>query len=127
MLTIQNMTKRFEGAPQPALDAIEAELHPGRITGLVGPDGAGKTTLMRIMAGLLVPSEGTVTYDALDAARDTQALHAVLGYMPQRFGLYEDLSVIENLRLYADLRNIRGAERSRTFERAAGLHRPGPV
>ena len=117
MLTIHHMTKHFEGAPQPALEAIEAELHPGRITGLVGPDGAGKTTLMRIMAGLLVPSDGTVAYDALDVARDTQALHAVLGYMPQRFGLYEDLSVIENLSLYADLRNIRGAQRSRTFER----------
>ena len=117
MLTIQNMTKHFEGAPQPALNHIQAELHPGRITGLVGPDGAGKTTLMRIMAGLLVPSEGRVTYDALDTACDTQSLHAVLGYMPQRFGLYEDLSVIENLRLFADLRNIRGAERSRTFER----------
>ena len=117
MLTIQNMTKRFEGAPQPALDAIESKVHPGRITGLVGPDGAGKTTLMRIMAGLLVPSEGTVIYDALDTARDSQPLHAVLGYMPQRFGLYEDLSVIENLRLYADLRNVRGAQRSQTFER----------
>jgi ABC-2 type transport system ATP-binding protein len=117
MLTIHHMTKRFEGAPQPALDAIEAELHPGRITGLVGPDGAGKTTLMRIMAGLLVPTEGHVTFDDWDTVRDTQALHAVIGYMPQRFGLYEDLSVIENLRLYADLRNVTGPERGHTFER----------
>jgi len=117
MLTVQDMTKRFEGSPQPALDAITAEVLPGRMTGLVGPDGAGKTTLLRLMAGLLLPSEGKLIYDGLDTHCDTQSLHAILGYMPQRFGLYEDLSVIENLRLYADLRHITGAQRSRTFER----------
>ena len=117
MLTISSMTKQFEGMSRPALDAIEAELHPGRLTGLVGPDGAGKTTLLRLMAGLLVPTEGHLTYDALDTVKDSQALHAAMGYMPQRFGLYEDLSVIENLRLYADLRNIPSTERGATFER----------
>jgi ABC-2 type transport system ATP-binding protein len=117
MLTIESMTKHFEGAERPALEAIAAELHPARITGLVGPDGAGKTTLLRIMAGLLVPSEGRVTYDGLDTVNDGQALHAVMGYMPQRFGLYEDLSVIENLRLYADLRGITGDHRKAAFER----------
>jgi len=117
VLTIHTMTKQFAGMNRPALDAITAELPPGRLTGLVGPDGAGKTTLLRIMAGLLVPSEGRVTYNDLDTAHDTQALHAVMGYMPQRFGLYEDLSVIENLRLYAELRRIRRGEQARTFER----------
>jgi ABC-2 type transport system ATP-binding protein len=117
MLTIETMSKQFEEASKPALDAIAAAIHPGRITGLVGPDGAGKTTLMRLMAGLLVPTTGRLTYDGLDTAAEAQALHACLGYMPQRFGLYEDLTVIENLRLYADLRNIRGAERRVTFER----------
>jgi len=117
MLTIAAMTKQFEGMTRPALDAIDAELRPGRLTGLVGPDGAGKTTLLRLMAGLLVPTTGRVTYDELDTVHDTQNLHAVMGYMPQRFGLYEDLSVIENLRLYADLRNIRRAARAETFER----------
>ncbi len=117
MLTIESITKYFAGAPQPALDAITAEIRPGHITGLVGPDGAGKTTLLRLMAGLLIPSEGRLTYDGLDTAGDTQPLHAVMGYMPQRFGLYEDLSVIENLRLYADLRRITGTQRQRTFER----------
>ena len=117
MLTISSMTKQFEGMSRPALDAIEAVMHPGRLTGLVGPDGAGKTTLLRILAGLMVPSGGRVTYDALDTVNDTQTLHAVMGYMPQRFGLYEDLSVIENLNLYADLRNIRGTERREAFER----------
>jgi ABC-2 type transport system ATP-binding protein len=106
MLTIENMTKHFKGASHPALKAIDAKVHPGRITGLVGPDGAGKTTLLRIMAGLLVPTRGAVTFEALDTVRDAEALHTALGYMPQRFGLYEDLAVIENLRLYADLQNI---------------------
>ena len=117
MLIIEALSKQFEGASKPALDAIAAEIHPGRITGLVGPDGAGKTTLMRLMAGLLIPSAGRVVYGGRDAAGDTQDLHALLGYMPQRFGLYEDLTVIENLRLYADLRNIHGPERARAFQR----------
>ncbi len=121
MLTIESMTKHFPGGERAALDAIQAEVRPGRITGLVGPDGAGKTTLLRIMAGLLVPTEGRVIYDGLDTIGDTQALHAVMGYMPQRFGLYEDLSVMENLRLYAELRNIDSRRRDAVFERLLGF------
>ena len=117
MLTIDNMTKHFDGASEPALNAIAARVHPGRITGLVGPDGAGKTTLLRLMAGLLAPSDGSIAFEKLDTVRDTTALHALLGDMPQRFGLYEDLSVIENLRLYADLQNITGPARAQAFER----------
>ena len=121
MLTIESMTKHFPGGERAALEAIQAEVRPGRITGLVGPDGAGKTTLLRIMAGLLVPTEGRVIYDGLDTVGDTQALHAVMGYMPQRFGLYEDLSVMENLRLYAELRNIDSSRRDAVFERLLGF------
>ena len=121
MLTIESMTKHFPGGERAALEAIQAEVRPGRITGLVGPDGAGKTTLLRIMAGLLVPTEGRVIYDGLDTVGDTQALHAVMGYMPQRFGLYEDLSVMENLRLYAELRNIDSRRRDAVFERLLGF------
>ena len=121
MLTIESMTKHFPGDERAALEAIQAEVRPGRITGLVGPDGAGKTTLLRIMAGLLVPTEGRVIYDGLDTVGDTQALHAVMGYMPQRFGLYEDLSVMENLRLYAELRNIDSSRRDAVFERLLGF------
>ena len=121
MLTIESMTKHFPGGERAALESIQAEVRPGRITGLVGPDGAGKTTLLRIMAGLLVPTEGRVIYDGLDTVGDTQALHAVMGYMPQRFGLYEDLSVMENLRLYAELRNIDSRRRDAVFERLLGF------
>jgi ABC-2 type transport system ATP-binding protein len=108
------VTKRFGHAP-PALDGIEGAIRRGRITGLVGPDGAGKTTLIRLMTGLMLPDEGTVEVLGYDTRRDPAAIQAAIGYMPQRFGLYEDLSVQENLDLYADLRGLRNEERARTF------------
>ena len=70
-----------------ALRGLDARIHFGRLTGLVGPDGAGKTTLMRIMAGLLVPNAGRVTLAGFDTVLDNDAIHAASGYMPQRFGL----------------------------------------
>ena len=107
----------------PALDAVSGEIRKGVITGLVGPDGAGKTTLLRIIAGLLVPSSGSVATLGLDPVTEAAAIHLELGYMPQKFGLYEDLTVIENLTLHADLRNVTGREREETFERSACVHR----
>ncbi|MBP2234575.1 ABC-2 type transport system ATP-binding protein [Sinorhizobium kostiense] len=108
------VTKRFGRAP-PALDGIEGIVRGGRITGLVGPDGAGKTTLIRLMTGLMLPDEGTVEVLGYDTRRQPAAIQAAVGYMPQRFGLYEDLSVQENLELYADLRGLAKGERDRTF------------
>ena len=84
------------------------------MTGLVGPDGAGKTTMIRILAGLIEPDEGEVTVLGRPALK---ADHAQIGYMPQRFGLYEDLTVIENMNLYADLRNLVGPDRPASFDR----------
>ena len=89
----------------------------GQVTGVVGPDGAGKTTLMRLLAGLLAPSEGHATVCGYDTIKDALGLHHAIGYMPQRFGLYEDLTVLENLELYADLRGVVGKERDESFER----------
>lgn len=86
-----------------ALNGVSFTIQPGRVTGLIGPDGAGKTTLMRLAAGLLVPDAGSIRVLDLDATRDSLAVQAALGYMPQRFGLYEDLTVQENIRFYADL------------------------
>lgn len=83
------------------------------MTGLVGPDGAGKTTLMRMLAGLLKPDAGSAAVIGFDPIKDDSALHAVLGYMPQKFGLYEDLTVMENLNLYADLRSVTGDVREK--------------
>jgi ABC-2 type transport system ATP-binding protein len=100
-----------------ALRGIQARIARGCITGLVGPDGAGKTTLVRLMAGLLAPSRGQVRIEGLDPVAQGEQLRASIGYMPQRFGLYEDLSVQENLELYADLRGVLGAARRARFER----------
>ena len=100
------IVKSFGGA-KPALDGVDLIVKPGIVTGLVGPDGAGKTTLIRILAGLMKPDAGSV--DVLGAP-PAQRLDSI-GYMPQRFGLYEDLTVHENLVLYAELRGLdRGAQ-----------------
>jgi ABC-2 type transport system ATP-binding protein len=114
---VDKVTKRFAPEGPPALDAISFSIKAGQVTGVAGPDGAGKTTLMRLMAGLLVPAEGALTVCGFDTVKDSIALHHAIGYMPQRFGLYDDLSVIENLELYADLRGVTGRAREETFER----------
>ncbi|MBP1886115.1 ATP-binding cassette domain-containing protein [Sinorhizobium mexicanum] len=111
---LTGVTKRF-GAPAPALDAIHGSIAGGRITGLVGPDGAGKTTLIRLMTGLMLPEAGTVQVLGYDTRTDPASIQAAIGYMPQRFGLYEDLSVQENLDLYADLRGLPNDARTTTF------------
>ncbi|MQT13506.1 ATP-binding cassette domain-containing protein [Segnochrobactrum spirostomi] len=106
------------GAPPTiALDGLSATIAAGTTTGLVGPDGAGKTTLMRLLAGLLAPSAGAITVLGHDMGRDARAVHPMIGYMPQRFGLYEDLTVAENLSLFSDLHGIPRDERTRRAAR----------
>ena len=112
--TAHALTKRFAGQASPALDGVSISIAPGRMTGLIGPDGAGKTTLIRILAGLIDPDQGTATVFGQPA---TATDRSMIGYMPQRFGLYEDLSVMENLRLYADLRGLAPSERQASFDR----------
>ena len=116
-IEIRGLAKCFRGMAENALAPLDVVIHPGDVTGLVGPDGAGKTTLMRLLAGLLEPSEGSCTIAGLDPIQQGAALHAILGYMPQRFGLYEDLSVQENLNLYAALRSVEGKEKETAFDK----------
>ncbi|SFT51508.1 ABC-2 type transport system ATP-binding protein [Kosakonia arachidis] len=116
-ILLHGLVKRFPGMEKPAVAKLDCEIHAGYVTGLVGPDGAGKTTLMRILAGLMKQDEGSVQVMGLDPLRQDSELHAMLGYMPQKFGLYEDLTVMENLNLYADLRSVTGEQRRQTFER----------
>lgn len=121
---IQSLSKTFGTVT--ALNQLDAEFPQGRLTGLVGPDGAGKTTLMRLLAGLMTPTSGHIDimgYDPLDQSNRPSDL---VGYMPQRFGLYEDLSVTENLRLYADLQNLPRARRESTFDRLLTFTRLAP-
>ncbi len=117
ILEADNLSKRFvvEGRSIQALDGVSFSIREGCVTGLIGPDGAGKTTLMRLAAGLLVPDRGTLRALGLDATRDALKVQAALGYMPQRFGLYEDLTVQENLDLYADLQGVPRAERAERY------------
>ncbi|HLU91375.1 MAG TPA: ATP-binding cassette domain-containing protein [Pedomonas sp.] len=108
----RKVSKRFAEDAPPALDGVDLAIMPGQMTGLVGPDGAGKTTLIRILMGLIVPDAGEALVENRPA---TGADRSMIGYMPQRFGLYEDLSVAENLNLYADLRALPEGERAERF------------
>ena len=123
-VVIENLGKHF-GKVQ-ALRGLSARIRYGRLTGLVGPDGAGKTTLMRIMTGLLVPDAGSVALAGFDVVKDNDAIHVASGYMPQRFGLYEDLSVMENMRLYARLRGMDAHRHTDLFAELLEFTRLGP-
>ena len=112
---IRGVVKRFKDVT--AIEHLDAGIWPGHLTGLVGPDGAGKTTLMRIMAALMRPDTGTVSVMGHDVVDATALVHRCIGYMPQRFGLYEDLSVAENLDLYANLKGIAAEKRAGVFDR----------
>jgi ABC-2 type transport system ATP-binding protein len=109
-----------------AIDGITASAARGAVTGLIGPDGAGKTTLMRLIAGLLLPDAGTIEALGIDVKRDPLAVQARIGYMPQRFGLYEDLSVRQNLDLYADLQGVPADERPARYAELMRMTALGP-
>ena len=100
-----------------ALSGVSAAVPAGRITGLVGPDAAGKTTLMRLLAGLMLPTSGEVRVFGKAPDKLLSESANSIGYMPQRFGLYEDISVMGNLRLHASLRGLEGQARQDLFDR----------
>jgi len=104
ILSVKSLTKEF--SKQKALNNISFEIQPNKITGVVGPDGAGKTTLLRILSGLLTFQAKEVQLMDLDLESNIQIIQEQIGYMPQKFGLYEDLTVEENLRLFANLQSI---------------------
>jgi ABC-2 type transport system ATP-binding protein len=116
LIKIRGLIKKFASKGPAALDRIEADIWSGQVTGLVGPDGAGKTTLIRILAGLLEATAGEVRVLGYDPRTEAEDIHQRIGYMPQRFGLYEDLSVLQNLQLYADLREVPESDCPGTFD-----------
>lgn len=113
IIEIRDVVKRFVLGARTitALDRFSASVGAGRITGLVGPDGAGKTTLMRLITGLMKPDSGEIRVLGMDTVERAQEIQSRLSYMPQRFGLYEDLTVAENFELYADLQGVVGTTR----------------
>lgn len=104
-----------------ALKNITANIPAGQITGVMGPDAAGKTTFIRILAGLLLPASGHATVLGLPSSLVGAKKPNSIGYMPQRFGLYEDISVMANLELYASLRGVTGAEKDQLFKKLLGF------
>jgi ABC-2 type transport system ATP-binding protein len=129
ILAVDNLCKKFSpknGATVTALDEISFNVYSKAVTGLVGADGAGKTTLIRIAAGLLTPDKGTVTVLGFDSVSDSLKIQSLMGYMPQKFGLYQDLSVSENMDLYADLKGVPKTERKRRYDRLLKMTGLGP-
>ncbi|MBK7644418.1 MAG: ABC transporter ATP-binding protein [Planctomycetes bacterium] len=120
-IVVEALHKSFAGARVPALNGVSFSARPGAVTGLVGPDGAGKTTLIRITAGLLAASSGSVSVLGLNPLRDVNEVRERIGYMPQKFGLYEDLSVQENLDLYGDLQGVPKTERPERLARLMSM------
>ena len=109
IIEARDLTRKFGGLT--AVDGLNLSVAAGEIFGLVGPDGAGKTTTLRMLCGLLDPTEGAATVAGYDTVRQGQAVKDQIGYMAQRFGLYQDLTVDENMTFYADLFGIVGEQR----------------
>jgi len=121
-IVAEELTKSFPGVR--AVDNLSFDVRAQEIFGLVGPDGAGKTTTLRMLAGIMSPDSGRAIVGGSDVVRDPESAKHSLSYMPQRFGLYEDLTVDENIRFYADLFGVRRAERdtrSAQLLQAAGM------
>src|ERR1051325_424528 len=123
---VSKMFQREGGEPVRALDGVSLEVRHGTLTALVGPDGAGKTTLIRLVTGLMPIDAGALTVLGLDVAKFPQQVQDRIGYMPQKFGLYEDLSVQENLDLYADLHGISTHERQAVYPGLMDMTALGP-
>jgi len=104
-----------------ALDDISLSVRQGGLAALVGPDGAGKTTLLRLLAGLMKADGGIVKVLGIDAAEDPQAIQSRISYMPQQFGLYEDLTVRENLDLYSDIHGVTHTDRQAQYRRLMAM------
>ena len=110
IILTRDLTRRFDALT--AVNRLNLAIAPGEIFGLVGPDGAGKTTTLRLLCGLMNPTEGEARVAGHDVARDPEAVKDQIGYMAQRFGLYGDLTVDENLDFYADLFGVSPEERT---------------
>ncbi len=103
-IKVEKLTKRFHEIA--AIDSLSLEIERGQIVGMIGPDGAGKTTLLRLLTGLYKPTSGSIRIEGLDVVTDAQKIKDHIGYMPQHFSLYGDLTVAENLKFFSDLYGV---------------------
>jgi ABC-2 type transport system ATP-binding protein len=124
MIRLEKVSRRF--GPLEAVRELSLEVGEGEIVGLVGPDGAGKTTTLRMLAGLVDPSGGRVEVAGLDVAKHLNEVKDQIGYMAQRFGLYGDLTVEENMWFYSDLFGVEPAERDRLMAEYLEMTRMTP-
>jgi ABC-2 type transport system ATP-binding protein len=126
MISIQttNLTKTFGSLK--AVNQLNLEVRAGEIFGLVGPDASGKTTTIRMLCGILPPDEGDARVAGCDIREEAESLKEKVGYLPQRFGLYGDLTVLENIHFYADLYRVSKKERKGRIERLLKFANLGP-
>ncbi len=123
-IRMESLTRRFGGVT--AVDGLTLSVERGEIFGLVGPDGAGKTTTMRLLAAILEPTSGDAWVAGRHVAREAESVKERIGYMSQRFGLYADLTVLENLHFYADIYAVARRGRAEILERLLGFSQLGP-
>jgi ABC-2 type transport system ATP-binding protein len=123
-IVVRNLTRRFGDLT--AVDALSFTVEPGEIFGLVAPDGGGKTTTIRMLAAVLRPTSGDATVAGFSVVRQPDLVRPHIAYMAQRFGLYEDLTVLENLHFYADLYRVPAAQRGPRLERLFAFSNLGP-
>lgn len=122
-IRVDAVSKRYGDTA--ALSSVSFSVEAGEMFGLIGPDGAGKTTLMRILTSLIDPDEGELSILGLSVRREAGRVREIIGYMPQRFSLYADLTVAENMRFFADLFDVGAAERARRTEELLAFSRLG--
>jgi ABC-2 type transport system ATP-binding protein len=124
MIEIFNLFKKFESTT--AIKNLNLKIEKGEMVGLVGPDGSGKTTLMRILSAILPPTSGTTSVAGYDINKESEKLKERIGYMPQRFGLYEDLTVLENLNFFSELYQLRREKRKEKYKEIFGFSQLEP-
>ena len=113
-IEIRGLRKVF--GPLVAVDGLTLDVHRGEVFGLLGPNGSGKTTTIRMLCGLLTPTSGSATVAGCDVVRDSEEVRRRIGYMSQKYGLYDDLTVVENIRFYGGIYGLVGAELERRVE-----------